>query len=493
MKFLVSIIIILIWNKGTAQNQPNSYSKKLYPCKLEGVGDSVLCGFYSVFENHKTNKGRKIDLYIIVLPALNKKFSQPPIFYFDGGPGIAATKNASWFAEENNPYRQNHDIVLIDIRGTGKSNPLHCLSLQNRNDLLDGFTEMYPPEMVKKCFDSLSKIADLTQYSTTNIARDIDEVRNWLGYNKIHLYGLSYGTRLAQEYMRRYPSAIETVTLQSPTSTGNKMPLYHAAYAQVTLEMLFNDCAKDSLCNKNFPELKKEFNTLMRDGKAQAFSTTHLMADGKIKNISIPWYSFQTKIRTQMYDPGALRKIPFIIHQTYKGNWKPFLDMYPQQKKVNDFLAEGLYLCITCSEDVPFIKKQESDNLTKNTFMGKYRIQQQQQACTNWVAGTIPSDFLTPVHSNLPVLIIAGGWDPVTPVSLAREIAVHLINSQLVIIPQMSHGFDGLSNGECFDYMVLEFIGSSGKLKVNSDCIKTMQPPSYKISEDTNNKNFNKK
>lgn len=252
---------------------------------MEGVADSVLCGFYSVFENHKTNKGRKIDLNIIVVPALNKKFSQPLFFILMEGPGIAATKNASWFAEKNNPYRQEHDIVLIDIRGTGKSNPLHCLSLQYRNDLLDGFTEMYPPDAVKKCFDSLSKIADLTQYTTTNIARDIDEVRNWLGYNKIHLYGLSYGTRLAEEYMRRYPSAIETVTLQSTTSTGSKMPLYHAAYAQATLEMLFDDCAKDSLCNKNFPELKKEFNTLMRDGKEQAFSTNYLMADGHVKKL----------------------------------------------------------------------------------------------------------------------------------------------------------------------------------------------------------------
>ncbi|MEO6347995.1 MAG: alpha/beta fold hydrolase [Aquaticitalea sp.] len=481
MKFLMIIIILLFWNIATAQNQQTSYSKNLHSCKLVGIADSVLCGSYSVFENHKTKKGRKIDLNIIVVPALNTKSSQFPIFYFDGGPGVAATKNASWFAEKNNPYRQNHDIVLIDIRGTGKSNPLHCHSLQYRNDLMDGFEEMYPPDAVKKCFDSLSKIADLSQYTTTNIAGDIDEVRDWLGYNKIHIYGLSYGTRLAQEYMRRYPSAIETVILQSPTSTGSKMPLYHAAYAQATLEMLFNDCAKDSLCNKNFPELKKEFYTLMRDGKAQVFSTNYLLADGNLKKLSIPWNSFQTKIRTQMYDPDALRKIPFIIHQTYKGNWKPFLELYPQQKKFNDFIAEGLYLCITCSEDVPFIKKQESDSLTKNTFMGKYRIQQQQQACDNWVAGSIPSDFLTAVHSDLPVLIIAGGWDPVTPVSMAKEIAVNLTNSQLVIIPQMSHTFDGLSNGECFDDMVLEFIGSSGKLKVNGACIKTMQPPPYKI------------
>jgi pimeloyl-ACP methyl ester carboxylesterase len=156
-----------------------------------------------------------------------------------------------------------------------------------------------------------------------------------------------------------------------------------------------------------------------------------------------------------MYEPRTLRQIPFIIHQTYQGNWKPFVSLYSEKGRYSDFLAEGLYLSITCTEDVPFITKREAKRLTKTTFMGMYRIKQQQTACANWSRGNIPDDFLQPVRSDIPVLILAGEYDPVTPVSTAKEIARYLPNSQLIVIPQMSHLFDGLSNEECFDQMVL--------------------------------------
>ena len=113
--------------------------------------------------------------------------------------------------------------------------------------------------------------------------------------------------------------------------------------------------------------------------------------------------------------------------------------------------------------------------------MGNYRIKQQQNACANWGRGNIPDDFLQPVRSEVPVLILSGEWDPVTPVSMAKEISRFLPNSQLVILPQMSHGFDGLSNKECFDRMAIEFMKTSGKTKLNTDCITKMQPPPYKI------------
>jgi alpha-beta hydrolase superfamily lysophospholipase len=112
--------------------------------------------------------------------------------------------------------------------------------------------------------------------------------------------------------------------------------------------------------------------------------------------------------------------------------------------------------------------------------MGTYRIGQQQDACANWVRGSIPKDFLQPVRSTIPTLILSGEWDPVTPVSMAKEIARYLPNNQLIIIPQMSHLFGGLSNEECFDNMIVDYIKDSGKSRVNSSCIKTMMPPPYK-------------
>ena len=115
--------------------------------------------------------------------------------------------------------------------------------------------------------------------------------------------------------------------------------------------------------------------------------------------------------------------------------------------------------------------------------MGSYRIAQQQRACSIWARGSIPKDFLEFVHSDIPVLIFSGEYDPVTAVSMAKEIAQHLSNSQHIIIPEMSHMFDGLSNEECFDNMAVEFINSNGKAKVKTDCITTMKPPAYKVKK----------
>jgi pimeloyl-ACP methyl ester carboxylesterase len=284
---------------------------------------------------------------------------------------------------------------------------------------------------------------------------------------------------VAQEYMRRFPLSVESTVLHSPTSTNSRIPLHHARFAQDTLDKLFNDCLNDSSCKTSFPLLKKEFNELMQKGKKKPFNVVHTMSDGSKKQLSISWNAFQTKIRSMMYQPRTLRKIPSIIHQTYQGNWKPFVSLYSEKGGFDDFLAEGLYLSITCSEDVPFITSGDAKRLTKDTFMSMYRIEQQQTACANWTRGNISNDFLQPVRSDIPVLILAGEYDPVTPVSMAKEIARFLPNSQLVVIPQMSHMFDGLSNEECFDRIAIDFIEQSGKSKLNTDCVKSMQPPPY--------------
>ncbi len=301
----ISVIILFLFSNSHAQKLDN----KLFRCKPDGVMDSVYCGSYPVFENHQTRQGRKININIILIPAIDQSKKKEPIFYFDGGPGTAATKNVDFFSDRNNPYRQNNDIVLIDVRGTGGSNPLHCQSLQYKRNLQEHFGEMYPATAVKACFDSLSAFADLTQYNTTNIVKDIEEVRNLLGYNKIIAFGLSYGTRLTQEYLRRFPNSVETAVLWSPTSTGSKMPLYHAQFAQATWDKLVADCARDPQCNNAFPELKKDFQSLMLQLK------NHVVINNTDSTmVTLTWNAFQTKIRSMMYDPYGLRQIPFIVH-----------------------------------------------------------------------------------------------------------------------------------------------------------------------------------
>jgi len=448
--------------------------------KPEGFADPVYEGYIDVYENRITNNGKKISLYVIIVPAVAKT-NNAPLFIIDGGPGVSATAGADFFAMKDNPYRQNRDIVIVDVRGTGKSNPLMCPSLQLKETLQQQFDEMYPVTAVKECYNQLSKQNDLTQYHTTNIVKDLEEVRIKLGYKKISLFGLSYGTRVSLQYMRMYPEAIESTVLWSPTTTYSRMPLYHAKFAQASLNMIWDDCRKDTACNKAYPLIQNEFTELMDRWKAKPVTYELKDSAGKKQTLLIPWYAFQTKIRSLMYAPDGIRKIPYLVHEAWKENLQPFIDLFPKGKTNDDFIAEGLYLCVTCTEDVPFIQTTEIESLTTGTFMGTYRVDQQKQACANWSKGIIPGNILEPVTSSVPTLILSGSFDPVTPPSLAREIMKTLSNSQLVEIPYMSHLFDGLSNESCFDNLVIEFLAVRQKKLKSLDCIKAMMPGPYKI------------
>lgn len=456
--------------------------QRLKPCHLEGLDSTVLCGTLSVFENTKTKSGRKIELNIVVVPALHKHPDQAPIFCFEGGPGVSVTTGASFYADSINYYRIDHDVVLVDVRGTGQSNPLHCRQLEFKENLAQQFKEMYPVSAVKECYDSLSRLADLTQYTTTNMAIDMEEVRQWLGYGKIKLFGLSYGTRLAQVYMKMFPESVESCVLWSPTTTYSKLPLYHAQFAEESLRKLFDDCKNDSLCHANFPRLDEEFLDLMKSGQEKPFAYKFKRSNGEFVDVTIPWFTFQSKIRSMMYAPFGLRQLPYVIHQSYLGNWQYFISLFPDKPSMDDFIADGLYLCVTCTEDVPFISPQETDSLTRNTFMGDYRVAQQQQACSQWARGSVPEHYFDPLVSNIPTLVFSGYFDPVTPPSMAKQIVQTLPNSFLITIPTMSHTFEGLSKPECFDKMVLDFFNTPDK-QPDSDCIREMMPDAYKTKE----------
>ena len=467
---------------ATGQHNSSAIYQKLQKLQLPGTKAAVLTGKLSVFENWETKTGRKIELHVIVVPALHRTDSTKPIFFIEGGPGAAATNNARLFASEILPYRRDHDIVLIDARGTGKSNPLNCASLQVKTGLQDQLSEMYPASAVQNCYDSLSKIADLQQYTTTNVVKDLEAVRQWLGYKKVRLFGLSYGTRVALVYMKMFPSSIESCILWSPIASYGKIPLYFAQFAQNSIEKVFADCESDSSCHLAYPALEDEFRHLMEKGRLLGFNIRHPNSYGHNEPITISWNAFQTKLRYLLYSPSGMREIPYVVHQAYLGNFSPFIDMYPKGIDTSYFIAEGMYLCVTCAEDVPFISKNEIDSLTKGTFMGSYRIDQQKRACDHWTRGKIPVDFLEPTKSDIPTLIISGSKDPVTPPSVATEIASHLSRATLVIIPEMSHTFDGLSHTECFDEMCLSFL-KNPTIKMNTDCIKLMKPGSFVIDK----------
>ncbi|MCU1266418.1 MAG: alpha/beta hydrolase [Acidobacteria bacterium] len=463
----------------------------LKPCKLSGVDEELLCGKLSVFENRRTHKGRKISLNVVVLPALESKNKQAPLFDLAGGPGLDTTSGAWYYTTALREYRRHSDVVLVDQRGTGESNPLRCDKIEE--DYLD---ETYPVKYVEACRAKLERLADLTQYTTSIAMDDLDDVRAWLGYERINLIGLSYGTRAALVYLRQHPDRVRSVVLMGVVPTNARVPMYHARNGQRGMDLLFADCEADVDCNREYPRLREEFNELLAAlGRNPARvkyrrTATPFPAIGSEHSagpeieLEIRREQFAEELRSQLYAPPSARRVPFIIHQAAKGNFTPFLKVaIPDNPamKVAASIADGMYLSVTCTEDVPFIDTRAAEQMNSKTFFGNYRVEQQVRACKYWPRGSLPADYQEPVVAKAPVLIISGYMDPVTAPDWAAEVASHLPNSRLWIIRNHAHVPMGLTNFECFDGVIMKFLGEPDPIKLDTSCGDQMLAPKFFI------------
>lgn len=479
---IIPFAIVTPGEKKSSKNKSRIF-EVLKPYKIEGVNSEMLHGFLEVRENRKIKPGRKIPISVLVLPAKNGAAVKPPLFSFSGGPGGPGTDLLFRFLGDYKELNNERDIVLVDQRGTGKSNPLGCKFLENRLILEDYLSEMYPEEVIKKCFDSLSAIADLKQYTTPNIADDIDEVRNWLGYDKIDVIGFSYGTRLAQVYLKRFPENTNNIILFGAVSLTLKMPLHHASDAQRAIDLLFKDCADDSACAEAYPNLKEEFNSIVETLRKENIKMEykHPQIDSAV-TLTFHEYDFTESIRRTMYSQAGQRQVPYLIHEFYKKNYEVFLDwILPEDLMREGDFADGMYLSVTCTEDVPFVDYYTAQKLNSGTYLGNYRTDQQKRACDCWVKGELPEDYFDSVVSEKPVLIISGFMDPITPPEIGKELLKHFPKGKQTIVRYLSHSSTGLKNiNYLVDYM-MKFLNENSTENLDDSKLKFLEPVDFKL------------
>ena len=452
---------------------------KLKQCRLGGIDEELLCGRLTVFENRKTRTGRKINLNVVVLPAFDQKTKAEPLFDLAGGPGEASTNSVTFYAKDGRDYRKRHDVVLVDQRGTGKSNGLNAETKERRPQ--DFLTEMYPVNYVKDLRRILEQFADLTQYTTPIAMDDLDDVRAWLGYDRINLFGLSYGTRAALVYLRQHPEHVHTVTLMGVAPTYLKMPFYHAQAAARAIDLLFQQCEQNPACHTAFPQIREDWRKVLGKLEHESAHVEYAPEKGPRTTVEIQRDVFTEKIRYWMYNRDTGSRIPLIVHQTAQGDWAPFLHE-AVAPSIPDFIADGMYLSVTCAEDVPFIDQAEAAGMNAGNPFGNYRVFQQTRACSMWPRAQIPDNFREPVSSNVPVLIFSGNLDPVTPPQRGEEVARSLPNSRHVIIPQAGHGVGGLTDPGCVDRLIMEFMETGDAKNLDIRCVDEMAPPPFATS-----------
>jgi pimeloyl-ACP methyl ester carboxylesterase len=444
-----------------------------HPCRVPGVEGEVLCATYPVWENRATRKGRKIGLHIVILPALDPDKHPDPIFEFGGGPGEGITEIAAGYPDDD---RRKRDIVLVDQRGTGRSNPLDCTLYGEPVDFRRAAGDVFPIAEVKACRDRLAKGADLAQYTTDAFADDLDEVRRWLGYGKINLRGGSYGTRMAQVYWRRHPETVRSVVLIAVAPTDLFLPLRHAWSGQRALDLLLAECAGQPACRAAFPNPKADLTALRERVDRGVTVTVTNTRTGERQEVRPTWGLVAEGIRFLMYGQGG-GSLPLQIRRAARGDLAPLVQMAIERRLgIDEVLAMGLLFSVTCGEDLPFITDGMTRKETAGTLLGDYRIRQQKAVCEVWPQtprDQVPADVHALVRSDVPVLLISGERDPVTPPEYADHASQFMTNRLQVVVPRGSHG----GAGECTDKLMRDFIDRAAVKGLDPTCAATAYGP----------------
>lgn len=413
------------------------------------------CETVTVAEDPAKAGGRTIALNVVVVPAIKKKAGEPAIFHLEGGPGVAATNTAEFYVGPGSAYREHRDVVLFDQRGSGKSNPLRCPELEKRGPLV----EMYPVDEVRQCREALEKRADLTQYSTERAADDVDAVRRVLGYEQIDIWSVSYGTRLAQVYMKRYPSRVRRAILAGFAPLDYRTPLFHAVNAQRVLDLLFYKCERDAACGAKYPRLREEWSSMMDAAKREPATAG----------------PFAEAVRNLMATAESQRKLPTDIHAAREGH---FAGIETRFGKDSSMFALGAYFSIVCSEATPRIREADVAQQSAGTFLGEYRVRQELNACANWPKSELSASFYDPPKSG-SALVMAGEMDATTTPDWSYEFCAKLPHCRVVLFPDLGHGpfdLDKWEHGECWDAIAARFLGTG---RVEDGCAKGMRPPGF--------------
>ena len=240
------------------QRTPSAVDR-LHPCKIDEGPSEAFCGQHNVFEDRASQAGRQIGLKIVIAPALKRDPKRDPLFIFAGGPGQGAGKLANFLLPMFRHIQLDRDIVLIDQRGTGDSNPLNCEPDDREKDDFSKI-DAYPVERFRTCLAGYN--ADPRLYTTTIAMDDIDEARRYLGYGLINLWGGSYGTRAALVYLKRHPDSVRSVILDAVAPPDMRLGFFVPRDSQRALDLMIEDCAKDGACARHYPHLRESVATL---------------------------------------------------------------------------------------------------------------------------------------------------------------------------------------------------------------------------------------
>ncbi len=456
----------------------------LTPCQIQHPARVAVinaqCGTLEVPENNQDPRGRKIGLRVAQVRAISQRKIADPLFLLAGGPGSAATDLYAQAAPVFARILRDRDIVLVDQRGTGQSNALLCEL--DEEELMRTSGEVIEGE-TKRCLDSLASHADVAYYTTSVAVQDLDKVRAALGYERINLYGSSYGTRVAQHYLRKFPKHTRSVILDGVVAPDTALGPAIALDAERALTSIFERCTRDASCRDHFGDPAVAYRALRTSLQTKPVKVD--LSDpttGEPQELEFGSLHLATVLRLATYTSEEAAVLPLALDLAHRnGNFTPLAGQFLlMSRRVGDQLAYGMHNSVVCTEDVPFYRPGDINRSElASTFLGTTQLDALQNLCKAWPRGPLDPDLREPVHSDTPVLLLSGGNDPVTPPAAAEQAKRFLTQSLHVVLKDLGHG---QLAAPCVDRVMAEFISRGTVKGLDVTCTQSAGPMPFFIS-----------
>ncbi len=455
------------------------------------AGAMVDCGYLTVPEDRTQPDGRQVRLAVAILRSTSPTPAPDPIIYLEGGPGGTALNSLDVWVEQG--FLTTRDMIVFSQRGSVYAEPsLNCPEVEDWTKRYMGSPEGFIKSQMLRCHSRLVEgDLNLRMYNSANSAADIEDLRRALGYEQINLLGISYGTRLALTAMRDAPDHVRSVVLDSTYPPNVDSFAEHAANAVRAYDMLFDGCAADPACNAAFPNLKNDFYNLVAELNAEPFRTTvDDPMTGQQMRVQITGNDVAGLLFLSLYHTEIIPELPQVFAVAANGEYDLLvflvqlatLSGYNTPYNNDDWFSEGMYYSVQCREEYPFTDEAEV-RATRDAFpefedyfVDGYKLDG--LLCGLWRVGEADSRENQPVHSDIPTLILAGSYDPITPPAWGMRAAETLSSSYFYEFPGYGHGVSVL--GGCPTSITQAFLDNP-TVAPDGSCIAGIGTPTFTV------------
>jgi len=443
----------------------------LKPCSLSGGLETIsaYCGTIDVPENHAEPSGRKIKLALAWLPATGQ--SEPdPLFLLAGGPGEGARQSLPLVNLGFAYARKTRDVVLLDQRGTGDSNPLKCKDEEKDSKSDDRPSETEVQDAAIACAKQLKSRASVEHYTTSDAVLDLEMVRAALHVEKINLYGISYGTRVAQQYAKAFPQRVRTITLDGVVPNDSVLGMEQAQNFEDSLNRQLARCSLDKVCAEKLGDPKAQLHTLIDSlVKSPAEIKYRDITTGEHKRSKLTKAHVAAVSRILTYVPQIATLLPLLFHEANLGFSEPIMALNDLIiRNLEGDMANGMQLSVLCSEDAPDLHVDLND---ENLLLGTVIVKLLQSQCAVWPHKARPTNFHAPLKGDFPALLLSGEFDPVTPPKYGTQVATTLPNAKHIIAKGQGHGILSVA---CLPKLFATFIETANAKSLDISCLDTL-------------------